>query len=100
MSAFLMVSLFADPFNQAFPLTHQQFAQQVGWNAQSGWQHWLNNLRLIIQPLIAFNTLKPWLEVFPLPSLSDGLALLTQHMQRFCCPAVLNLTPLLLISSA
>ena len=55
MSAFLMVSLFADAFNHSCPITHQQFAQHPWWNNQRGWKHLLNNLRLIIQPLICFN---------------------------------------------
>ena len=55
MSAFLMVSLFADAFNHSYPITHQQFAQHPWWNNQRGWKHLLNNLRLIIQPLICFN---------------------------------------------
>jgi SRSO17 transposase len=39
ISAFLMVSLFADAFNDACPLNHQQFAQHPWWNNQSGWKH-------------------------------------------------------------
>ena len=39
MSAFLMVSLFADAFNNTCPLAHQQFAQHPWWNNQSGWKH-------------------------------------------------------------
>lgn len=55
MSAFLMVSLFADAFNEACPLAYQQFAQHPWWEYQGGWKNLLNNLRLIIQPLICFN---------------------------------------------
>ena len=55
MSTFLMVSLFADQFNDACPLAHQEFAQHPWWDNQSGWKNLLNNLRLIIQPLICFN---------------------------------------------
>jgi SRSO17 transposase len=39
MSAFLMVSLFADAFKETCPLAHQQFAQHPWWNNQSGWKH-------------------------------------------------------------
>lgn len=39
MSAFLMVSLFADTFNDSCPLVHQRFAQHPWWNNQSGWKH-------------------------------------------------------------
>jgi hypothetical protein len=34
----------------------------------------LNNLRLILQPLISFNLIQQWLKVFPIPQLSTGLA--------------------------
>jgi hypothetical protein len=53
MSAFLMVSLFAEQFNDSCPLAHQQFVQHPWWDNQSGWKNLLNNLRLIIQPFIA-----------------------------------------------
>jgi SRSO17 transposase len=55
MSVFLMVCVFADQFNDACPLAHQQFVQHPWWENQSGWKNLLNNLRLIIQPLICFN---------------------------------------------
>jgi SRSO17 transposase len=83
MSAFLMVSLFADQFNDTCPLTHQQFAQHPWWNNQSGWKSLLNNLRLIIQPLICFNWLKRWLEVFPITGLQTGFEQLTDKMNEF-----------------
>jgi SRSO17 transposase len=35
------------------------------WNHESGWKKTLNNLRLIIQPLILFWLIYPWLSVFP-----------------------------------
>jgi SRSO17 transposase len=86
MSAFLMVSVFADAFNDACPLAHQKFAQHPWWNKQSGWKNLLNNLRLIIQPLICFNWLKRWLEIFPITSLQVGFEQLTQKMNEFTCP--------------
>jgi SRSO17 transposase len=100
MSAFLMVSLFADAFNDACPLAHQQFAQHPWWNNQSGWKHLLNNLRLIIQPLICFNWLKRWLEVFPIASLEAGFEQLMHHMNQFVCPLVHWLNLQYMFSSA
>lgn len=88
MSAFLMVSLFADAFNDSCPLAHQQFTQHPWWNHQSGWKNWLNNLRLIVQPLICFNWLKRWLTIFPLASLEAGFEQLTQRMNQFVCPLI------------
>lgn len=100
MSAFLMVSLFADAFNDTCPLAHQQFAQHPWWNNQSGWKHLLNNLRLIIQPLICFNWLKRWLEVFPIQSLEAGFKQLMHQMNQFVCPLVHYLNLQLMFSSA
>ena len=100
MSAFLMVSLFADAFNDACPLSHQQFVQHSWWNNQRGWKHLLNNLRLIIQPLICFNWLKRWLEVFPIASFEAGFQQLMHQMNQFVCPRVHYLNLQLMFSSA
>lgn len=100
MSAFLMVSLFADAFNDSCPLAHQQFVQHPWWDNQRGWKNLLNNLRLIIQPLICFNWLKRWLDVFPVPSLQLGFGRLTQKMNEFFCPVVHRLNLQLIFSSA
>jgi SRSO17 transposase len=100
MSAFLMVSLFAEAFNDSCPLAHQHFVQHPWWNNQRGWKHLLNNLRLIIQPLICFNWLKRWLEVFHIPSLQFGFKRLISKMNRFVCPVVHQLNCQLEFSSA
>ena len=100
MNAFLMVSLFADQFNDSCPLAHQQFVQHSGWDNQRGWKNLLNNLRLIIQPLICFNWLKRWLEVFPIASLHCGFEQLTYRMNAFICPLVHQLNLQRIFSSA
>ncbi len=92
MSAFVMVSLFADAFNDACPLVHQQFAQHPWWNHQRGWKHLLTNLRLVIQPLICANWLKPWLEVFPDISLQPEFERLIHKMNQFICPVLHAMT--------
>jgi len=100
MSAFLMVSLFADAFNDSCPLANGQFAQHTWWNNQSGWKHLLNNLRLVIQPLICFNWLKRWLEVFPIAPLETGFEQLMSQMNQFVCPVVHQLNLQNIFSSA
>jgi hypothetical protein len=100
MSAFLMVSLFADQFNDCCPLAHQQFVQHPWWNNQRGWKNLLDNLRLIIQPLICFNWLKRWLEVFAIASLQTGFEQLMRKMNGFICPLVHELNLQLIFSSA
>jgi SRSO17 transposase len=99
MSAFLMVSLFADAFNDACPIAHERFAQHPWWSNQSGWKHLLNNLRLVIQPLICCNWLKRWLQVFPIASLERGFEQLTDQMNQFVCPIVHQLNLHLIFSS-
>ena len=88
MNVLLMVSLFADQFNDSCPLADQQFTQHPWWNNQSGWKNLLNNLRLIIQPSICFNWLKRWLEVFCIPSLQTGFEQLIHKMNQFVFPSV------------
>ena len=100
MSAFLMVSLFADAFNEACPLAQHPFTQHPWWNHQRGWKHWLNNLRLVIQPLIYCNGLKRWLTVFPNAALEIGFAQLIEQMNRFFCPCVHQLNSQPKFSSA
>ena len=100
MSAFLMVSLFADAFNEACPLAHQIFAQHPWWKRQSGWKNLLNNLRLIIQPLICFNWLKPWLTVMPIPSMRTGFEQLISLMNQYFCPCIRHLRSYRELSSA
>lgn len=101
MSAFLMVSLFAPQFNQSCPLSHQFFAQHPWWNQQNGWKALLNNLRLVILPLISFSGIQQWLVVVPIVYLSRGFAQLIALMNQFYCPVVhqLNLHRLLLTCS-
>lgn len=91
MSAFLMVSLFADAFNDSCPLAHQRFAQHPWWQNQSGWKNLLNNLRLVIDPIICFNRLKPWLKVIPIEPLRNGLKQLMSVMDQFFCPRIRHL---------
>jgi hypothetical protein len=100
MSAFLMVSLFTDAFNDASPIIHQQFAQHPWWNHQRGWKNLLNNLRLIIQPLVCLNELKRWLSVFPRGSLQTDLEYLITQMNQFVCPCIRQMNGALIFSSA
>ncbi|MEW6054953.1 MAG: IS701 family transposase, partial [Nitrospirota bacterium] len=53
------------------------------WNDKTGWKNLLNNLRLVIQPFVAFNLIKSWLKIFPLPQLHTGLNQLIAFMNRF-----------------
>jgi SRSO17 transposase len=88
MSAFTMVSLFAQQFNPSCPIHHQVFTQHPWWDCQPGWRNLLNNLRLIIQPFIQRNYLRPWAMLFKLPQLLTALDTLVTQMNQFFCPVI------------
>lgn len=94
MSAYLMVSLHSKILNpsreserdNAAPNLDNlisKFATHDWWDTGTGWKNLLNNLRLIIQPFVLFNLLKPWLKVFPNPQLSFGFWQLIALMNFF-----------------
>jgi hypothetical protein len=43
------------------------FSKHQQWNHESGWKNTLNNLRLIVQSLLLFWLIYPWLDIFPIP---------------------------------
>jgi SRSO17 transposase len=67
------------------PIFHR-FEQHQDWNEKNSWKSHLNNLRLILQPLISFNLMQQWLKVFPIPQLSTGLARLRALMNFYPNP--------------
>jgi hypothetical protein len=71
-SAYLMVSLHSEQLLQLPPQSKSQFASHPWWDNGNGWNNILNNLRLLIQPFVLFNLIKPWLTVFKIPELSSG----------------------------
>lgn len=58
-------------FNQSSEITpikqtnSVDFSNHQQWNHDSGWKNTLNNLRLIVQPLLLFWLVYPWLNIFP-----------------------------------
>ncbi len=91
MSAYLLVSLHIPVLHpergqQKKSKTSEQvdrFAAHRDWELGKGWKSWLNNLRLIVQPFVFFNLLKPWLEVFSIASLLIGFTRLLELMNTF-----------------
>lgn len=79
MSAYLMVSLHAQVLNntpaqgvnQLTDPVVDKFREHNWWDNGQGWKNLLNNLRLVIQPFIFFNLLKPWLRLFPMRAFID-----------------------------
>jgi SRSO17 transposase len=78
MSAYLLVSLQSPVFaalgsTQASTPPTLPLQQHPAWTADTGWKHLLNNLRLLLQPLVCASLLLPWLQLVPLPHLRAGL---------------------------
>jgi hypothetical protein len=67
------------------PILHR-FEQHQDWDEKNRWKSHLNNLRLMLQPLISFNLIQQWLKVFPIPQLSTGLARLKALMNFYPNP--------------
>ena len=59
------------------------FSNHPQWNHESGWKNTLNNLRLIIQPLLLFWLIYPWLSIFPNSQLLLGFNHLIAAMNQF-----------------
>ena len=53
------------------------------WNQGGGWKNVLNNLRLIVQPLLLFWLIYPWLDIFPSSRLLLGFNHLIAAMNQF-----------------
>ena len=45
--------------------SHIDFYYHQQWNNECGWKNVLNNLRLIVQPLLLFCLIYPWIDIFP-----------------------------------
>jgi SRSO17 transposase len=103
MSAYLLVSLHTSVLHPVDNQTvdpwvaksSQQFAAHRYWDPGQGWKSWLNKLRLVLQPLIFFNLLRPWLDVFSIPSLLTGFTCLLELMNGFpgAIPAASRASP-------
>lgn len=59
------------------------FQRHKWWDTGRGWKSMLNNLRLIIQPYVYYCLLAPWLQVFEIPALHEGLLNLSARMNEF-----------------
>jgi SRSO17 transposase len=66
------------------------FSLHQQWDYGSGWKNTLNNLRLILQPILVLWLIFPWLDVFPNSKLLLGfnhlISLINQY-QPFCSSA-------------
>ncbi len=56
------------------------------WQPDTKWPYCLNNLRLLLQPWVCFNSLKLWFPVFPMPELQAALLHLVALVSCFSMP--------------
>jgi len=90
---YTMISLHSPPFlslNQSHQIlldipknSSVDFTVHRQWNHQTGWKNTLNNLRLIVQPILLFWLIYPWLEVFPNSNFLLGFNQLISAMNGF-----------------
>lgn len=85
-SAYLLVSVQTPMFAAALGPTMSAKVRQVQhhpWSSVNyGWKHTLNTLRLLIHPFCCWCLLLPWLNVFPVPGLNDGLRTLIRCVNQ------------------
>jgi SRSO17 transposase len=91
-SAYLMVSLSTPAFlsltepssvDTKSIVSAPNFSNHQDWNHTSGWKNCLNNLRLIIQPVVLLWMIYPWLKVFPNRDLLLGFHRLIAVVNQF-----------------
>ncbi|MBD2773720.1 IS701 family transposase [Iningainema tapete] len=91
LSVYFFVSLHAQARNESF--SHQSsesnnvepsgFSKHEWWDYKKGWKSTLNNIRLVIQPYIFWNLIKPWLTVFINENLQVGFEKILEIMNCF-----------------
>ena len=59
------------------------FHSHKQWNHKGGWKNTLNNIRLIVQPMLIFWMIYPWLELFPSSNLFTGFNDLIAAINQF-----------------
>jgi hypothetical protein len=64
-------------------------AAHPDWQLKSGWKSMLNNVQLLLVPLLAFNLVKPWLRVFNNSLLVSSFLTLIS-LVNLCANAFLN----------
>ena len=56
--------------------SHIYFSSHQQWNHECGWKNVLKNLRLIVQPLLLFCLIYPWIDIF----INSQLLLVFNHL--------------------
>ena len=95
--AFLLISSLAPSPQPSKPVQlstcqaelESYLAAHPDWQIKSGWKSMLNNVQLLLVPLLAFNLVKPWLRVFNNPLLVSSFLTLIS-LVNLCANAFLN----------
>ena len=90
---YTMITLHSPAFlslNQSPSISHEtseisrvDFSGHQYWNHENAWKNTLNNLRLIVQPLLLLWLIYPWQDVFPNSNLLLGFNQLISAMNGF-----------------
>jgi SRSO17 transposase len=91
-SVYLLVTLTTAPFKSSATssetptseIFRSSVTQHPHWNHQTNWKSALNNLQLLLLPMLGFNSILYWLQVFPIPKLSLELNRLISFINRAC----------------
>ena len=81
--AFLSLNQFHQIETEVQESHADNFSNHQQWNHDFGWKNVLNNLRLIVQPLLLFWLIYPWLDIFPNSNLLLGFNQLITAMNQF-----------------
>lgn len=68
----------------------EEFSQHLHWQDGTNWKSVLNNLRLVVEPYVFYQRLKPWLAVFPIPGMHRSFWKLTECMNQFRAPPLFS----------
>lgn len=82
-SAFLSLNKSHQIEAESQETSKSDFSNHQQWNHECGWKNILNNLRLIVQPLLLFWSIYPWLYIFPNSHLLLGFNHLIAAMNQF-----------------
>ncbi len=89
---YLMISLHTQHFcwqtllsstESEAPMVASPFSFHPHWQTEVNWKSTLNNLRLIIEPWIYYQRIRPWLSVFAIPELQLSFRRLIRCTNRF-----------------
>ncbi|NEO75989.1 IS701 family transposase [Moorena sp. SIO4G3] len=80
--AFLSLNKSPEVENEATDTDDVEVSNHQQWNHEDGWKNVLNNLRLLIQPIMMLWVIFPWLDILPNTNLLLGLNQLIREINQ------------------